>query len=79
MTVSPWSRGGRGPARERSVDIMTRTAQYASLTMGGAGYDADGLTLASAPAEKRGRWKVVNGPEWQGPIWQWFAVNAPRL
>jgi hypothetical protein len=27
-----------------SVDIMTRTAHYASLTMAGAGYDVDGLT-----------------------------------
>ena len=28
----------------RSVDIITRTAHYASLTMGDAGYDIDGLT-----------------------------------
>jgi hypothetical protein len=34
------------PRTSRSVDIITRSPRYASLTTGGACYDGDGLPLA---------------------------------
>ena len=37
------ARGFCAAAHERSADIITRITHYASLAVGGAGYDVDGL------------------------------------
>jgi hypothetical protein len=64
--------GGRTdgrPAPSRSVGIMNRAANYASLTMGGAGYDVDGQEdpPATAPARTgapRRRGRRARGAPW---------------
>jgi hypothetical protein len=54
--------------KTRSVDIITRTAHYASLTVGGAGYDIGGLTRAGAPP-----------PPWPARRMWCAAYAAPRV
>jgi hypothetical protein len=41
----------RGPGRQaRSVDVITRTAHYGSVTVSGAGYDGRGRSAGSVGA-----------------------------